>query len=105
MKNNSFSLSYYFDELKRRDDRTFQQSATGSRTPTVADRLAVIKSLKTAPDGARDMLSLSRSAGIKIGECQKIIDGLQREGLIEVESDSLEGNDRIRLSDRGVALT
>ena len=105
MKANSFSLSYYFDELKRREDRTFEQATNIPEGPTVADRLAVIKSLKTAPDGARDMLSLSRSAGIKIGECQKIIDGLQREGLIDVESDPLEGNDRISLSGRGVALT
>ncbi len=105
MKETSFSLSYYFKELKRRDERSFHRPATGPVTPTVADRLAVIKSLKTASDGVRDMLSLSRSAGIKISECQEIIDGLQREGLVEVESDPTDGNDRVRLSDRGAALT
>ena len=105
MKESSFSLSYYFDELKRREDRTFQRSVNGPETPTVSDRLAVIKSLKTAPDATRDMLSLSRSAGIRIGECQDIVNQLRQEGLVDVESDPAEGNDRVRLSDRGIALT
>jgi hypothetical protein len=105
MKESSFSLSYYFEELKRREDRACRQPATVPVTPTVADRLVVLKSLKFSPDGDLNILTLARSAGIRIGPCQDIVDQLLNEGLVDVESDPTGGNDRIRLSDQGVALT
>ncbi len=88
-----FSLSTYFDELKRRE-----QKPDISFTTT----LSVLKALKNADNHTLTLTALAKTAGLKIGPCQEITDQLCEEKLLETEHDPETGNDSIRLTQKGL---
>ncbi len=93
-----FSLSTYFDELKRRE----QKPHTPHTPEILTTTLSLIKALKNADDHTLTLAALARAAGLKIGPCQEITDQLCNEGILDTEPDPETGNDRIKLTQKGL---
>ncbi len=97
-KQREFSLSYYFEELRkyRKGPRGFSEE-TFSTTTSVA----VLKTLKGAEEEKLTLTALARATKLKIASCQEVVDHLGDEGLVEIERDEETGNDLIALTSKG----
>lgn len=102
----NYSLSYYFDELKRREQEKSEQSMTKglSEGLSINNGIKVLKALKEAQNHTLSLMTLARSVNLKILPCQEICNELEKEKLIEVEPDNEMGNDQITLTGEGVKL-
>ncbi|RMD57548.1 MAG: hypothetical protein D6828_03565 [Nitrospirae bacterium] len=89
-----YSLSYYFDELKKR------HKTKGA----IGRGIELLKVLKEAKDHTLPLTALARKTNLKIRHCQELCEELQTEGLIKIEPDYEMGNDRISLTDKGLSL-
>ena len=105
-----FGLSFYFDEMKERTpSETGQTKAAPAQIQTMSARLsttavlAVLKALKEAKDQKRPLMSLARATGMKIAECQDIVEQLKAEDLVGIAPDET-GNDVIWLTQKGKEL-
>jgi len=96
-----FSLSYYFEELQRREQEKSQPNR--SSEPTMTNILSVLKALKNAEGNSLKITALAKYSKLKLGVCQEITEYLENEGLAETEPDS-EGNDVIRLTEKGLNM-
>ncbi len=101
----SYSLSHYFDLLKRKEQPLIRQVREISRPrEEFSTGLNILKALKTSDNQRLTLMGLSRALGVKIGACQEIADRLQEEGLIDIEADQHTGNDNILLTQKGIEL-
>ena len=102
----NYSLSYYFDELKKREQAKSQKSMEKgvSKDVSIIKGVELLKALKEAQNNTMPLTALSRKVNLKVGPCQELCDELKAEGLIEIETDDETGNDRISLTDKGRAL-
>jgi predicted transcriptional regulator len=96
-----YSLSYFLDEMKRREEGDSEQRQGFSATAS----LAILKALREADPNALPLTALARAADLRIGPCQEIVETLRQEGLVEVELDPTTGNDLVKLTERGKALS
>lgn len=97
----NFSLSYLFDEMKRREGEAPERSSAYSTSAS----LAILKALRDTHPQAASLTALARAAKVKVGPCQEILDHLQDEGLVEIQPDHETGNDLARLTQKGMDLT
>ncbi|MGA1864318.1 MAG: hypothetical protein ACMUHX_04580 [bacterium] len=94
-----FSLSNYFDELgQKKKEKSSGPLRVGS---SFSAQMSVIKSLMTAENHTMPFMALARSSQLKLDVCQEIVNGLQDEGIVEVEPDYNTGNDKIKLTQKG----
>ena len=98
-----FSLSYYLDELKRREGKKAQEEVSAALSATTVS-IEVLKAIKEAKDHQLPLTTLARKVNLKIAPCQEVCEHLRDEGLIEIEPDQETGNDWIKLSDKGMGL-
>lgn len=49
-------------------------------------------------------MALAKDSQLNLDACKEIIEGLQDEGLVEIDPDYATGNDRIRLTQEGKEL-
>jgi predicted transcriptional regulator len=100
----SFSLSHYFDELRKREEKKKETKSGVQRSSSFAARLSVIKSLMAADNNTLPFMALAKDSQLNLDACKEIIEGLQDEGLVEIDPDYATGNDRIRLTQEGKEL-
>ncbi|WP_207681358.1 hypothetical protein [Desulfonema magnum] len=109
-----FSLSYYFDELKRQKNGNTRnesseimeqriQSERVIRAPATAT-ISVLRALKEAEGYTLTFMALAKSARLKLDICQEALAQLSSEELVEIEPDFDTGNDRVRLTRKGADL-
>ncbi len=106
MTGKSYSLSHLLDEMIKRQDQT--PTMRGAQAPpsvSITMGLAVIKALKGTDGSALPLTALARAAGMKIGPCQEAVEMLQNEGLVDIEPDDDSGNDVVKLTEKGEALS
>jgi predicted transcriptional regulator len=97
----NYSLSHYFDELKKRQQTKSQKGMT--KEVSISHGIELLKALKEAQDQTLTLIALARRVNLRVGSCEEICYELKEEGLIEIERDEI-GNDRISLTDRGREL-
>ncbi len=92
-----FSLSYFLDELNRRDNPSgpSEPVQTKSGMPTTAS-ISVLKTLMGCQNHTLSLMALAKKANLKIGESQMVAEHLQEEGLVDIEPDMETGNDTVR---------
>lgn len=102
----NYSLSYYFDELKKREQAKSQKSMEKdvSKDVSIFKGIKLLKALKEAQNNTMPLTALARKVNLKIGPCQELCDELKAEELIDIDIDYETGNDRISLTDKGLAL-
>ena len=102
----NYSLSYYFDELKKREQAKSQKSMEKgvSKDVSIFKGIKLLKALKEAQNNTMPLTALARKLNLKIGPCQELCDELKAEELIDIDIDYETGNDRISLTDKGLAL-
>jgi len=103
-----FSLSHYFDELNKKEEAK-KEVRSGARSgaqgsPSFAANLSVLKSLMGAENHTLPFMALARASQLKLDACKEIVEGMQEEGLVEIEPDYATGNDLIRLTQKGKEL-
>jgi hypothetical protein len=97
-----FSLSYYYDALKRKQGRQNARQAERGGS-SIKDKsipaeavTAVLKTLKGADDQTLDFSILAKRAKLSYGECEEVIGQLKDEGLVGVTKS--EETDKIFLT-------
>ncbi len=101
---NPYSLSHYFDEMNKKHGRARGYAKQGPESLFFTKGLELLKTLEISENYETRLLELSRSAKMKIGECQEIVDQLRKESLVDVEPDESSGNDLVRITQKGKAL-
>ena len=103
MKNEqkTFSLSHYFDELRRKKEEKKGMKGGAHAGSSFAAHLSVIKSLMAAKDNAMPFMVLAKTSQLNLDACKEIIESLQEEGIVEIEPDYDTGNDLVRLTQKG----
>jgi predicted transcriptional regulator len=100
-----FSLSHYFDELKRRRDTKGIETLSGAQKPaSFSTSLSIVKALKESDTVRLPFMRLARASGLTLDRCKEAVRELQKEGIVEVEPDYETGNDTIRLTLQGEEL-
>jgi len=104
MKDANFSLSEYFNQIKRPQKKVkmFRQEASAETLSTV-DRIAVLKALKAAADQKLPLTALAKAANMKLGSCEELVEELADEELLEVAEDDDTGNPIVSLTLKGSA--
>jgi predicted transcriptional regulator len=108
MEGQKYSLSYYFDELKRKQvkqvNRSGREISSEEITVSTTVSVEVLKTLKDAEDQKMPLTALAKAVHLKLGPFQELVEHLQEEKLIELEPDEDAGNDLIKLTQKGNEL-
>lgn len=99
-KHREFSLSYYFEEMRRKQYQAGPRGFSEETVSTTAS-VAVLKTLKGAEEKKLTLMALARSVNLQIASCQEVVEHLGDEGLVEIEKDEETGNDLIALTPKG----
>jgi predicted transcriptional regulator len=98
-----FSLSYYFEELQKKETKVVKRGVSEETFSTTAQLLA-LKALKGSEEQKLTLTALSKAVNLKIASCQELVEHLGDEGLVEVEADNEIGNDLVKLTQKGNEL-
>jgi predicted transcriptional regulator len=108
MEEQKYSLSYYFEELKRKQMKNVERggreisSEETSMSTTIS--VEVLKTLKDAAEQKMSLTALAKAVHLKLGPFEELVEHLQEEQLIELEPDENTGNDLVKLTQKGSEL-